>query len=264
MSLWGNKDAKTASGTLAINAGGTVTGTSTSFTTETKVGDYIRVAGEDYIIKSIASNTSAVVTAGVNGATLTAVSPAAAYTLSEKPKYVSYSESYNYPTGTQGDSTKVYGVDAGEAEVTKATHAGWVRRTVGTGGRENRVFYETLVANGSITGDQSDDSQFVDLAITIGTQPSNTSVVGPATATFTVVATNNGNRDLTYQWQKAESTANTSFADINGATSASYTTGATSSTPGAGHTNGDKYRVVITTDNGLATVTSSAVTLTVS
>ena len=89
MSLWGNKDAKTATGTLAINASGVVTGTSTSFTTETKVGDYIRVSGEDYVIKSIASNTSAVVTAGVNGATLTAVSPAAAYTLSEKPKYVS-------------------------------------------------------------------------------------------------------------------------------------------------------------------------------
>ena len=263
MSLWGNKDAKTATGTLAINASGVVTGTSTSFTTETKVGDYIRVSGEDYVIKSIASNTSAVVTAGVNGATLTAVSPAAAYTLSEKPKYVSYSESSN-SSGTQGDSTKVYGVDAGESEVLGKTHSGWVRRTVGTGGRENRVLYETLVANGSIAGDQSDDSQFADLAITIGTQPSDTSVVGPATATFTVVATNNGNRDLTYQWQKAESTANTSFANISGATSASYTTGATSSTPGAGDTNGDKYRVVITTDNGLATVTSSAVTLTVS
>jgi len=263
MSLWGNKDAKTATGTVAINAGGTVTGTSTLFTTQTKVGDYIRVAGEDYVIKSIASNTSAVVTAGVNGATLTAVSPAAAYTLSEKPKYVSYSESSN-SSGTQGDATKVYGVDAGEANVTKATHAGWVRRTVGSGGRENRVFYETLVASSSITSDQSDDSQFADLAITIGTQPSNTSVVGPATATFTVVATNNGDQGMTYQWQKAESTANTSFANISGATSASYTTGATSSTPGAGDTNGDKYRVVITTTNGLATVTSSAVTLTVS
>lgn len=263
MSLWGNKDAKTASGTVAINAGGTVTGTSTSFTTQAKVGDYIRVAGEDYVIKSIASNTSAVVTAGVNGATLTAVSPAAAYTLSEKPKYVSYSESSN-SSGTQGDATKVYGLDAGEANVTKATHAGWVRRTVGTGGRENRVFYETLVANSSISGDQSDDSQFADLAITIGTQPSDTSVVGPATATFTVVATNNGGQGMTYQWQKAESTANTSFADISGATSASYTTGATSSTPGAGDTNGDKYRVNITTANGLATATSSAATLTVS
>lgn len=37
------------------------------------------------------------------------------------------------------------------------SHAGWVVRTVGTGGRAGRVQYETLVAMGSITGDGSDD-----------------------------------------------------------------------------------------------------------
>jgi hypothetical protein len=42
-----------------------------------------------------------------------------------------------------------------------ATHAGWVLRTVGTGGRAGRVQYETLVAMGSITGD-SDDTVFKD------------------------------------------------------------------------------------------------------
>jgi len=35
-------------------------------------------------------------------------------------------------------------------------HAGWVKRTVGTGGRAGRVFYETLVAGGTIGGDQED------------------------------------------------------------------------------------------------------------
>ena len=43
----------------------------------------------------------------------------------------------------------------------KAAHAGWVLRTVGTGGRAGRVQYETLVAMGSITGD-SDDTIFKD------------------------------------------------------------------------------------------------------
>ena len=57
MSLWGNNDGKTASGTIAIAANGTVTGTSTAFTTETRVGDYIRAGGEDYLITAIASNT---------------------------------------------------------------------------------------------------------------------------------------------------------------------------------------------------------------
>lgn len=37
------------------------------------------------------------------------------------------------------------------------THAGWVRRTIGTGGRAGRVQYETLVAMSSISGDQADD-----------------------------------------------------------------------------------------------------------
>jgi hypothetical protein len=37
-------------------------------------------------------------------------------------------------------------------------HAGWVLRTVGTGGRAGRVTYETLVAMRSMTGDGSDDA----------------------------------------------------------------------------------------------------------
>ncbi len=42
------------------------------------------------------------------------------------------------------------------------THAGWVVRKAGTGGRAGRVEYETLVAMGSMTGDGSDDSVFKD------------------------------------------------------------------------------------------------------
>jgi hypothetical protein len=53
------------------------------------------------------------------------------------------------------------GTDAGESR-TGITHAGWVRRTVGTGGRAGRVQYETLVAMGSISGDQADDTKFQD------------------------------------------------------------------------------------------------------
>jgi hypothetical protein len=38
-----------------------------------------------------------------------------------------------------------------------SAHAGWVRRTVGTGGRAGRVTFETLVAMGTIAGDAEDD-----------------------------------------------------------------------------------------------------------
>jgi hypothetical protein len=112
MALWGNKDSKTASGTIAIaSPGGAVTGSSTSFTTQARIGDYIRVSGEDYLITAIASNTAATVRAGVPGATLTVVNAGASYTLSEKPASVTTAESAGSPSGVHGDPTKVFGVD---------------------------------------------------------------------------------------------------------------------------------------------------------
>ena len=112
MSLWGNQDSKTATGTVAIDAAGIVTGTSTLLTTEAKIGNFIRVATEDYVIITITSDTVALVRAGVQGATLTACA-ASAYTLSEKPASVAVSESGS-TSGVSGDSTKVYGVDVTE------------------------------------------------------------------------------------------------------------------------------------------------------
>jgi hypothetical protein len=50
----------------------------------------------------------------------------------------------------------------GGAKNKGVTHAGWVVRTAGTGGRAGRVQYETLVAMGSITGDGSDDDVLPD------------------------------------------------------------------------------------------------------
>lgn len=44
----------------------------------------------------------------------------------------------------------------------KGFHAGWVLRTVGTGGRAGRVQTETLVAMGSISSDGADDTEFKD------------------------------------------------------------------------------------------------------
>jgi hypothetical protein len=43
-----------------------------------------------------------------------------------------------------------------------ATHAGWVKRIVGTGGRAGRITTETLVAMGSIGSDASDDTVLPD------------------------------------------------------------------------------------------------------
>ena len=47
------------------------------------------------------------------------------------------------------------GVD-GDDNRREVAHVGWVKKTVGTGGRAGRVHYETLVAASSITGDAED------------------------------------------------------------------------------------------------------------
>ena len=155
MSLWGIHKNKSNSGTIAISATGTVTGTGTKFTTETKVGDYITTLdGSDFLILSIASDTSATVINGtVNGKNpgdaneVTEIGAGASFTLSEKPKYVTTAES-NIPSGVSGDSTKVVGISADSAA--GLTHAGWIREIVGSGGRSGRTTHEVLVATKNI------------------------------------------------------------------------------------------------------------------
>lgn len=97
--------------------------------------------------------------------------------------------------------------------------------------------------------------------ITIGTQPADVTVdlsdSETDTATFTVVATVLPARTLTYQWQKQEAGAG-AWANISGATSASYTTGVL--TVAADNT--DKYRVIVSAADA-DSVTSDAATLTV-
>ena len=62
----------------------------------------------------------------------------------------------HYLTGTTATGTASLGSG-------NYTHAGWVKRTVGTGGRAGRVQYETLVAMGSLSGDDNtDDTAFPD------------------------------------------------------------------------------------------------------
>ena len=78
-------------------------------------------------------------------------------------------------------------------------------------------------------------------------QPANQTVVAGQSTTFSVVA--NGTSPLTYQWQKNQ-------LNIAGATSASYTTPATTSA-----NNGTSFQVVVT--NPVSSVTSNSATLTV-
>ena len=57
------------------------------------------------------------------------------------------------PTATATLGMGTPGTTVGASEV---AHIGWVKKTIGTGGRAGRVHYETLVAASSITGDAED------------------------------------------------------------------------------------------------------------
>ncbi len=160
MSLWGMKDKIGASpGSVVVTAANsTVIGTSTTLTAF-KVGDFLNVGGNDYVFTAIANATVATVRSADNGGTLAGASANANYVVSEKPKSITYSES-------GGDASLVFGADTTEVGVAgegkRIAHAGWVKRTAGSGGRSGRIHYETLVAAGSISGDAADDTQLPD------------------------------------------------------------------------------------------------------
>ncbi|MDA9787007.1 fibronectin type III domain-containing protein [Pontimonas sp.] len=94
----------------------------------------------------------------------------------------------------------------------------------------------------------------------IAAGPSDASVDALQTATFSATASSPDTGALTYQWQQSTNSGS-SWSNISGATSASYTTPALDATD-----SGDQFRVIVrnTVSGNFAEATSSAATLTVS
>lgn len=255
MSGWGKADSKTASGTIAISTAGAVTGTSTAFTTQAKVGDILTASSKDFRITAIASDTACtVVDADVPGAAIVAINSGTSYALSEKPKAMSFNSVGGYA------SENVFGVDENEMAANKnvegAAHAGWVHvRTNGS-----RKIVETLVAmsKNGITGD-AEDVVFEDFLITITGQPEDSEETTGSAVTFAVVATITGTGGtLTYQWQEDSGSG---FANIsNGGVYSDATTDELAISDNTG-LDGYLYRCVVSA-TGADSVTSDAATLT--
>ena len=160
-----------------------------------------------------------------------------------------------------------FGVDTNEIRAANQAgaghppHAGWVLRHEGRGLKAGRVWYETLVASGSIPStDNSDDTYFPDYAISIATQPSSNTSSSASNLTFGVVATTvPTGATLSYQWQKYVS-GNTTWVNIP------YTAGlyfnVTTATLTANNitANGNVFRVVVST-TGANSVTSGSATI---
>lgn len=266
MSAWGKADNKTASGTLSIASTGVVTGSSTQFTTQAAVGDFIRAtiagAGADqersWIIKSITSNTVAAVipadpeleyaTAYANFTTFGAQT----YQLSEKPISIA--------SDSNTQASQVFGVDVNEMAANKleegAAHTGWNKvKVVGS-----RKIVETLVAlsKNGITSD-IEDVVFEDFLITITGQPADSEEATGSAVTFEVAAAITGTGGtLTYLWQ-----VSTDGTTWNSATGGVYSDGTTDTLAISDNTglDGNQYRCVVSA-TGADSVTSSAATLT--
>lgn len=171
--------------TLSLDSGrGVIAGSSTVFTTEAAVGDFLRVGAQEMIILSIASDTSCqVLNANPELGALTTFS-GQQYTLNEKP--------ISLASDTNILSTNVYGVDTTEMGIAAmlkkgVAHAGWVAETT----RGSRKTYETLVAlskNGASPANMGDaeDTVFLDSTTTSTTTtaaPTTTTTAAPTTTT---------------------------------------------------------------------------------
>lgn len=153
-----------------------------------------------------------------------------------------------------------FGADPAETAAEAAiTHAGWVIRKEGTGGRAGRVQYETLVAMGSMQND-AEDAILKDVKIAFITQPAAQTVAAGAPATFSVtVDPTPDDAVVTYQWQ---ANSGAGFANL---TNAGVYTGATAATlniSSATGLNGVQYRA-LALSAGANTITSAAAVLTV-
>jgi hypothetical protein len=136
----------------------------------------------------------------------------------------------------------VFGVGATESNAMDGVaHAGWVLRTVGSGGRAGRVFTETLVAMGSMSSD-FEDVVTLDVALAFNTQPAAQSIGTGLPVVFSVVATATPSAVISYQWQESTGGAFTNI--VNAGVYTDATTGTLNISNVAGKT-GNRYRCVI-------------------
>lgn len=167
--------------------------------------------------------------------------------------------------GQFGFDTAEQQAASGASGVAGPSHAGWVLRTEGSGGRAGRVFYETLVAMGSIS-DDAEDTVAPDYRISITSQPA--ANTGNSTqrqiVTFSVGAeTVPAGGTPTYLWQYTVDPGNTATWATTAAVSGfSNQTTTTLSVNTAIIPDNTLVRAVVSA-TGATSVTSSSAELTV-
>jgi hypothetical protein len=232
-------------------AGATAAGYSTGATSTTMDGERYRV---------VVSNSAGSVTSNAVVLTVKPTPVAAAFTTQPTNQSVTTGSAAAFTvvaTGTPAPTLQWQrSTDGGS---TFSNIAGATDPTFNTGLTtlsQNAERYRAVATNGAGSATSNAATLTVNAAPqapTITTQATSQTVTAPATATFTATAA--GVPTPTWQWQVSSDNA-LSFANINGATGASYTTPATTLAD-----SGKYFRAVATNASGSAS--TNAVTLTV-
>jgi hypothetical protein len=191
----------------------------------------------------IVSNSHRSTTSSV--ATLTVDSLSPSITMHPANQTVNVGQMATFTVVATGAPPLSYQWQKNQLNIAAATSASYT--TPATTSADNGTGFRVIVTNpvSSVTSNAA--TLTVNAGPSITAQPVNQTVNVGQTATFTVVAT--GTPPLSYQWQKNQ-------VNIAGATSAGYTTPATTSAD-----SGTSFRVIVT--NPVTSITSNAVTLTV-
>ena len=255
MPQWGNTESAPITGTITSANGLTLIGNGTTFTTDLSVGDKVLIGNSVAVIESISDNGEAVLTNETNIGVITAET--AVTVINNRPIYIDDDSS----TSAQD----VYGISGDEiANNSYLTHTGWVKRTVGTGGRAGRIFNEVLVAIG-ISGDAGDDTLFPDSVLRFTTQPSDhsTNTTTGAAFSFVVAADSTpAGATLSYQWQ-TQGPGQSTYSNTADSSSAydGSTTASLEIIPSALAVGTHLYRCVVSATNA-ESITSDVATLT--
>ena len=191
MALWGMNDSKTASGTVQIYANGLVSGTSTAFTTQSRVGDFITVANTDYMIISITSDTAVQVVGQYKNTSVTAQNSGSSYNLGEKPKYLLRDSNFNLGDQFASDlynnySNTTYGVSATEASVSNGAIREVVINNAGSGYGANATI--TVTTGNGVEATAASANAFVSTGRVTQVKFSNNGIGYTLAPTFTVSA----------------------------------------------------------------------------
>src|SRR5205823_6019461 len=217
--------------------------TSSSYTTPaTAAADN----GSTFIV--VVSNAAGSVAS--NAATLTVSASTAAPSITTQPtnQTVTAGQTATFTVAAGGVAPLSYQWQKNGSNIAAATSASYT--TPATTTSDSGSTFVVVVSNSAGTATSNSATLTVSPAPgapTITTQPANQTVTAGQTATFAVTAT--GTAPLSYQWQK-------NGANIARATSASYTTPATTTSD-----SGSTFKAVVT--NTAGTATSNSATLTV-